>query len=140
MKFARKKGGDPVIPSASMSDIVFTLLLFFMVSTVIKKFEGLKVQEPEAYKIEKLASKTHTSYIWIDRAKNVVFDDFPLTSMDDLSTIARQKIEADVQLLVFLRVDKESEMGMLMDVQQQLRKAGCLRVYYGTKSKPSANY
>lgn len=140
MKFARKKGGDPVIPSASMSDIVFTLLLFFMVATVIKKFEGLKVQEPEAYKIEKLASKTHTSYIWIDRAKNVVFDDFPVSSMDELYTIARQKIEADIQLLVFLRVDKESEMGLLTDVQQELRKAGCLRIYYGTKTRPSANY
>jgi biopolymer transport protein ExbD len=140
MKFARKKGGDPVIPSASMSDIVFTLLLFFMVATVIKKFEGLKVQEPEAYKIEKLASKTHTSYIWIDRAKNVMFDDRPISSMDELYTIARLKIEADVQLLVFLRIDKESEMGLLTDVQQELRKAGCLRIYYGTKTRPSANY
>lgn len=140
MKFGRKKGGDPVIPSASMSDIVFTLLLFFMVATVIKKFEGLKVQEPEAYKIEKLASKTHTSYVWINQAKNVVFDDFPISSMDDLYTIARQKIEADVQLLVFLRVDKEAEMGILSDVQQELRKAGCLRVYYGTKTRASANY
>ncbi len=140
MKFSRKKAPDPVIPSASMSDIVFTLLLFFMVSTVIKKFDGLKLQEPEAWKIEKLASKTHTSYIWIDRSKNISFDDALITSMDDLYTIARQKIESDVQLLVFLKVDKDSEMGILSDVQQELRKAGCLRVYYGTRSRPSANY
>jgi len=140
MKFGRKKAPGPVIPSASMSDIVFTLLLFFMVATVIKKFEGLKVEEPEAYKIEKLASKTHTSYVWIDRSKRVSFDDYLISSMDELYTIARQKIEADVQLLVFLRVDKDSEMGMLSDVQQELRKAGCLRVYYGTKTRPNATY
>lgn len=140
MKFQRKKAPPPVIPSASMSDIVFTLLLFFMVATVIKKFSGLPVDEPEAYQIEKLTTKTHTSYIWIDDTENVSFDDYPISSMDEVLTIASEKIQKDVQLLIFLRVDKNSKMGLLSDVQQQLRKAGCLRVYYGTKTKPTPNY
>lgn len=140
MKFQRKKAPPPVIPSASMSDIVFTLLLFFMVATVIKKFSGLPVDEPEAYQIEKLTTKTHTSYIWIDDTENISFDDYPISSMDEVLTIASEKIQKDVQLLIFLRVDKNSKMGLLSDVQQQLRKAGCLRVYYGTKTKPTPNY
>ena len=65
MKFGARKRADAVIPTASMSDIVFTLTLFFMVSTVIKKFNGLPVDTPEAYQVEKLQTKTHTSYIWI---------------------------------------------------------------------------
>lgn len=140
MKFKKKKRSEPVIPSASMSDIVFTLLLFFMVTTVIKKFAGLPVDVPEAYRIEKLATKTHTSYIWVDDTETVSFDDYPIRTMDEVYTIAREKIEKDVQLLVFLRVDRNAKMGILNDVQQELRKAGALRIFYGTKSKATADY
>ena len=42
------------IPTASMPDIIFQLLIFFMVSTVLREFQGLKVSLPEASKIEKL--------------------------------------------------------------------------------------
>lgn len=140
MKFKKKPRVPPIIPSASMSDIVFTLLLFFMVSTVIKKFTGLPVDVPEAYQIEKLQTKTHTSYIWIDDTETVSFDDYPVRTMDEVYTIAREKIEKDVQLLVFLRVDRNSKMGVLSDIQQELRKAGALRIFYGTKSKATPEY
>jgi biopolymer transport protein ExbD len=140
MKFSKKQSGPPAIPGASMSDIVFTLLLFFMVSTVIKKFNGLPVDTPEAYQVEKLQTKTHTSYIWIDEGQNISFDDYPISSMEEVYTLARQKIERDVQLLIFMRIDKNMSMGVLLDVQQELRKAGALRVYYATKTKASPNY
>lgn len=139
MKFGIRKRADAVIPTASMSDIVFTLTLFFMVSTVIKKFNGLPVDVPEAYQVEKLQTKTHTSYIWIDEGENISFDDYPISSMEEIYTIAREKIEKDVQLLIFMRVDKNMRMGVLVDVQQELRKAGALRVYYATKTKSSPN-
>ncbi|KAB2880300.1 biopolymer transporter ExbD [bacterium] len=140
MKFSNQKNKPPAIPGASMSDIVFTLLLFFMVSTVIKKFNGLPVDTPEAYQVEKLQTKTHTSYIWIDEGENISFDDYPISSMEEIYTIAREKIVKDVQLLIFMRIDKNMRMGVLVDVQQELRKAGALRVYYATKTKASPNY
>lgn len=140
MKFKIRKRADAIIPTASMSDIVFTLTLFFMVSTVIKKFNGLPVDVPEAYKVEKLQTKTHTSYIWIDEGENISFDDYPISSMEEVYTIAREKIVKDVQLLIFMRIDKNMRMGILVDVQQELRKAGALRVYYATKTKDSPSY
>lgn len=140
MKFSARKKADAVIPTASMSDIVFMLTLFFMVSTVIKKFNGLPVDTPEAYQVEKLQTKTHTSYIWIDEGENISFDDYPISSMEEIYTIAREKIEKDVQLLIFMRIDKNMRMGVLVDVQQELRKAGALRVYYATKTKASPSY
>ena len=140
MKFKRKPNPAAVIPSASMSDIVFTLLLFFMVSTVIKKFTGLQVDVPEAYQIERLATKTHTSYIWIDQNEKISFDDYPVTSVEEIYPIASEKIQKDRQLLIFLRVDKNNRMGLLNDVQQQLRRAGALRIYYGTRTKDNQNY
>ncbi len=140
MKFSRKRGNPAVIPSASMSDIIFTLLLFFMTVTVLKKYEGLKVNIPEAWKTEKLMSKTHTSFLWINDQEQIVFDDVTITGLDDIANIARTKIEADVQLIIFLRVDRHTKMGMLNDVQSQLRNAGALRVIYATSSKPTPNY
>jgi biopolymer transport protein ExbD len=140
MKFTRKPGMPAVIPSASMSDIIFTLLLFFMTVTVLKKYEGLKVNIPEAWKTEKLMSKTHTSFLWLNDQEQLIFDDVTISNLDEISVIAREKIEQDVQLIIFLRVDRYTKMGMLNDVQVQLRNAGALRVIYATSSKASANY
>jgi biopolymer transport protein ExbD len=140
VKFKKEQSLPPSIPAASMSDVVFTLLLFFMVSTVIKKFTGLPVEIPEAYKVEKLHTKTHTSYIWIDEGENISFDDYVISSIDEVYQIARDKIERDVQLLIFLRVDRNMKMGVLSEVQQELRKAGALRIVYGTKTKASPAY
>jgi biopolymer transport protein ExbD len=140
MKFKRRPSPPALIPSASMSDIVFSLLLFFMVSTVIRKYSGLPVQLPEANQIEKLQTKTHSSYFWIDEGGNMAFDDYPISSLDDVYKIARQKIQKDKQLLIFLRVDKNLKMGALSDVQEQLRKAGAYRIFYGARSITEAGY
>ncbi len=139
-KFKRKPGGPATIPGSSMSDIIFTLLLFFMVSTVIKKYSGLPVQMPEAWKTEKLTSKTHVSFIWLDETERIVFDDYPISQMDDIYNIARDKIEKDVQLIIFMRIDRNTRMGLVNEIQNRLRQAGALRVIYATKSKSQAAY
>ena len=52
MKFQKKQQTLEGIPTASMPDIVFMLLIFFMVTTVLKKFDGLPLDLPHARKIE----------------------------------------------------------------------------------------
>ena len=54
MKFARKSRVGATVPTASMADIAFLLLVFFMVSTVFVRYRGLKIELPDAEKIEKL--------------------------------------------------------------------------------------
>ena len=63
MKFSRKTKLSTEIPTASMPDIIFMLLIFFMVTTVMREYEGLDVIMPRAKMIEKLESKRHTSYV-----------------------------------------------------------------------------
>lgn len=98
------------------------------------------MQVPAAFNIEKLSTKTHTSYLWIDKQQRIVFDDYPINSMEELYSVARAKIEADHKMLIFLRVDESLTMGALADVQEQLRRAGALRIYYGTDSRSNAIY
>lgn len=118
------------IPTASMPDIIFQLLIFFMVSTVLRQYTGLKVDLPEASKIEKLPTKRHVTTIWIDRFNNVVIDDVTVKKITELRTIVWNKLANDPQLIVSLRVDKDADMGIVTDVQQELRKANALRVNY----------
>jgi len=118
------------IPTASMPDIIFQLLIFFMVSTVLREFQGLKVDLPEASKIEKLPTKRHVTTIWVDRFNNSVIDDVSIKKLTDLRTIVYNKLVDDPQLIVSLRVDHRADMGIVNDIQQELRKANSLRINY----------
>jgi biopolymer transport protein ExbD len=118
------------IPTASMPDIIFQLLIFFMVSTVLREYQGLKVNLPEAQKIEKLPGKRHVTTIWVDRFNNAVIDDVTVKKVTDLRTIVYNKLVEDPQIIVSLRVDENADMGMVTDIQQELRKANALRINY----------
>ena len=61
MKLNRKNKEKSEISTSSLPDIIFMLLIFFMVTTVMREFEGLDVLLPRAKTIEKLESKRHTS-------------------------------------------------------------------------------
>ncbi len=118
------------VPTASLPDIIFQLLIFFMVSTVLREYTGLKVELPEAVKIEKLPSRRHVSTIWIDKLNNVVIDDVSVKDVSKMENIAWNKLNEDKQLVFSLKVDVEADMGKVIDVQQQLRKANGLRINY----------
>lgn len=132
VKIEKKSKVKIAIPTASMPDIIFQLLIFFMVSTVLKEYTGLKVELPEAVKIQKLPSKRHVSTIWIDKANNVVIDDISVKDVNKLENIVWNKLNEDKQLVFSLKVDREADMGRVIDVQQQLRKANGLRINYST--------
>ena len=130
IKIEKKSKMKIGIPTASMPDIIFQLLIFFMVSTVLREFQGLKVDLPEAQKIQKLPGKRHVTTIWVDRFNNTVIDDRTVKNITDLRTIVYDKLVKDPQLIVSLRVDKDADMGRVTDIQQELRKANALRVNY----------
>jgi biopolymer transport protein ExbD len=113
-----------------MPDIIFQLLIFFMVSTVLREFQGLKVDLPEAQKIQKLPGKRHVTTIWVDRFNNTVIDDVTVKKVTELRNLVYNKLVNDPQLIVSLRVDKDADMGRVTDIQQELRKANALRVNY----------
>ncbi len=58
MKFEKKEKAAAEIPTASMPDIIFMLLIFFMVSAVFKEFRGLPVTLPSAKNDREAGNKT----------------------------------------------------------------------------------
>lgn len=130
VKIQKKTSMKIAIPTASMPDIIFQLLIFFMVSTVLRQYQGLKVSLPEASKVEKLPTKRHVTTIWVDRFNNTVIDDVSIKKVTDLRTVVYNKLVEDPQLIVSLRVDSRADMGIVTDIQQELRKANALKINY----------
>ena len=135
--FQKKQKPKQGIPTASLPDIIFMLLFFFMVTTVLKKSQGLPIVTPSAYQTKKIESKRHLAYIWADEKSNLSVDDklIPAAAMTSISRIMRQKLEDDNQLIVSMKIDKRAKMGLVTDVQEQLRDANCIRVNYSTRFK-----
>jgi biopolymer transport protein ExbD len=134
MKLERKNKNKSEISTSSLPDIIFMLLIFFMVTTVMREFEGLDVVLPRAKTIEKLESKRHTSYIWSTKDGLVSVDD-KLVNMNDLGEAMYLKITKDPKLTVSLKADENSLMETLTDIHTQLKKAQALKLNYSAMSQ-----
>ncbi|HED07268.1 MAG TPA: biopolymer transporter ExbD [Ignavibacteria bacterium] len=131
----RRASTKQEIPTASMPDIVFMLLLFFMVTTTLRKVDVLvKFKLPEAKAIEKIENKRLISYIWVGNNGKIQIND-GIVKLDDVEPIMYAKRQALPNIIVSLRVDKGADMGLVTDIQQELRKAYVLRINYSTTLK-----
>lgn len=149
-KFARKgKNKMPAISTASLPDIVFMLLFFFMVSTTLRETEMLvSIKLPQASEVVKLEKKSLVSYIYIGspaRQYQGVFgtdsriqlnDTFQtLVDIRDFISSERDALsEAERSMLtISLKVDENTRMGIVTDVKQELRKASALKISYSAR-------
>lgn len=151
-KFQKKRGkSTPAISTASLPDIIFMLLFFFMVVTVLRDSE-LKVTNnvPSATELTKLEKKSLVNYIYVGRPlkkfhaqygtkpriqlgdKFSEISDIPLFLEKHRSTVAEKQRPG---INTSLRVDGEVTMGIVSDVKTKLRKSGQLKVNYSAKKK-----
>jgi biopolymer transport protein ExbD len=134
MKIERKTHTSNEISTSSMPDIIFMLLIFFMVTTVMREYEGLDVIMPRAKMIEKLESKRHTSYIWATKDGLVSVDD-RIININNLSGIMYNKIAKDPKTTVSLKSDEKTTMKLITDIHTQLRTANALKLSYSALTK-----
>ena len=129
MKIERKTHTSNEISTSSMPDIIFMLLIFFMVTTVMREHEGLDVIMPRAKMIEKLESKRHTSYIWATKDGLISVDD-RIININNLSGLMYNKIAKDPKITVSLKSDEKTTMKLITDIHTQLRTANALKLSY----------
>ena len=136
MKFEKRRANTKQeIPTASMPDIVFMLLLFFMVTTTLREVDVLvDFKLPEAKAIEKIENKRLISYIWVGRSGRIQIND-SIVKLDQVEKIMYTKRQELPNVIVSLRIDKGTDMGLVTDIQQELRKAYCLRINYSANVK-----
>ena len=147
-KFNKKKGSElPPVNTASLPDIVFMLLFFFMVATVMRE-NSLKIQNqlPVADQIEKLDKKNPISYVYAGKpssgyekygteAKIQLNDRF--AEVNEIAAFVYSEREALREelipfLTISLKVDKDANMGIVGDIKQELRKVNALKINYTT--------
>ncbi len=137
---------SPRINTASLPDVIFILLFFFMVSTTMRENSLLvRIKLPEATQVQKLQKKSLVSYIYvgepIDKALGTksriqLNDAFAsVKNIQEFVSKERQaRNEADRKLITFsLKVDENTKMGIVTDIKQELRKANALKINYSTR-------
>ncbi len=141
-----EKRSVPQPPSGSLSDIVFMLLFFFMVTTTMRDQEAkVQVKLPEASEIAKLERKDLTSFINIGtptrnlqaqygtESRIQLNDSFKTTAeIRDFIAAERDAMsEADRSFMtVAIKADENTRMGIITDVKQELRKCSALKIMY----------
>lgn len=139
----------PGISTASLPDIVFMLLFFFMVATVMREVElNIQLELPEATEVKKLEKKSLVSYIYVgppNRSFQEKFGTEPriqlndqfarLADIDQYITSEREaRSEHEIpMMLTSLKVDKDTKMGIITDIKQELRKSNALKINYSTR-------
>ncbi|WP_121666846.1 ExbD/TolR family protein [Mesonia aquimarina] len=150
-KFKKKKSGDlPAISTASLPDIVFMLLFFFMVATVMRDTTLMIENElPYADQVEKLQKKDLIMYIYAGKPSERYQGQFGTESRvqlnDKFANISdiqqfileereSKREELQDKLTTALKIDEETNMGMVSDIKYELRRAEAYRVNYTTKT------
>jgi biopolymer transport protein ExbD len=132
-----------------MPDVVFMLLFFFMVTTVMRD-SSLMVKQilPEATQLKKIARKSLVAYLYIGEPKKVEewgkepkiqANDVFITPKEIIQWVNNEKsklqeFERD-QMTVSLKVDVDTKRGIIADVETELRRANARLLLYSSLGK-----
>ncbi len=133
----RKSKASHEIPSSSMADIAFLLLIFFMVSTVFQTDTNRNIEWASAEATEKIDEKQKNILnIWVESNGDIFISD-ALRPMDDVSTIVAPLYRDNRNLVISIRSDRTVPYRFVDAVQQELVSAGVVRVVFATELERS---
>jgi biopolymer transport protein ExbD len=148
-KFRKKADTKQEIPTSALPDIIFMLLFFFMVTTVLRE-NTINVMQiiPEARELTKLQKKSLVKHLYIGAPKKteiwgvepkIQADDAFIDTKDIVLWVQRQKAvmkeHEREQITVDLKVDQDAKRGLISDVELQLRKANARKLLYTTRQR-----
>lgn len=148
-KFKKKTKAEISIPTSALPDIIFMLLFFFMVTTVLREQDLLVEQKlPQATQLQKLEKKTLISYLFVGKPKNVsLYGSEPKIQANDVLINAKDIVlwvnqekdklgeaERD-QITISMKADREVKMGPISDIQFELREADARKLMYASTGK-----
>ena len=146
----KEKHEVPGLNLAAMPDLIFTVLFFFMIVTHMRDVKPMvRFTIPQGTEVEK-ARQAGIVYLFIGKPVNgqgdvvggesriQVNDRF--VTLDELGAAIEQERsqmseENRQQMVVSIRADRATEMGLINDVKQELRKVGALHINYSATGK-----
>ncbi|MFW6199527.1 MAG: ExbD/TolR family protein [Gemmatimonadota bacterium] len=132
--FGRKNQASQDISTAGLADIVFLLLIFFMVSTVFRTTREIPIEWAEAEAAEKIDEKRENIvYIWVEQDGTVYVNDRPYALPEISDVVAPLYSETDRRLVTSIRADRDTPYQYIDQVQLELQEAGVVRVVFATE-------
>lgn len=147
----RQSNSVPGLNLASMPDLIFTVLFFFMIVTHMRDVDPkVQYEVPQGTELTKEVNKSGLVFIFIGKpvdAQGHILSDEPRIQMgnryvtvaeigDEIAKERNRMSEDDRQrLTVTIRADRDTEMGLINDVKQALRKAGALNINYSAEKR-----
>jgi biopolymer transport protein ExbD len=130
LELRRKAGSGAKIPTSSMADIAFLLIVFFMVTTIFKMEQGLAITLPRSTAGEKIP-KENVAHIWIDRGGTISIDDL-VVSAPDIEYLVSAKLRENRGLIVSFNTDESAPYRAVNEAMERLKLANALRVTFTT--------
>jgi len=131
MKFSRKSKIGELIPTSSMADIAFLLLIFFMVTTVFRVYHGLDVLLPRAEATQKIETKRNLCHIWVNTRGEISIDDM-IVQVPLVYPVVLEKMRDNPRVIISMKADKNAKYGVLSNVMEELKRAQALRINFAT--------
>jgi len=120
----------PEIPTSSMADIAFLLIVFFLVSTTMNQDKGLSLHLPPVAETKEVRQKNICN-VWINDQDQIAFfesDQLTVVEFANLRTNIQQRLAANKNLIVSLKAQRASTYRMFVDVLDELKLAGATRI------------
>ena len=144
--FKRRDHSVPGLNTASLPDLIFTVLFFFMIVTHMKENQmKVKFQEPQGTKLERLTKKSTVSHIYIGKpfkggqqdAVQVNDRIVEASEVEDFIAAERKRMSPEdvKKMTVSITADRKANMGVITDVKQSLRRANALKILYSGKKE-----
>jgi biopolymer transport protein ExbD len=123
MKFLRNTQRNPQIPSASMADVAFLLITFFMLTTAIAMTRGIFYKVPEMQQDQTEQDKKNPAiYLYMDPTGNLLIDGKP-SRLNDIVPYCKDKLNINQNKPVIVDCNENQNYQKMMDVLDQVKKA-----------------
>lgn len=122
MEIQRRKKRDSYIDIAPLVDVVFLLLLFFMLSFQIAVEPAIKVRLPQSKTAD--AQSAEEVVLSISREGGIYVDELPVT-LEQVASILQGKLQGETKPSIKLKADREASVGLLVKLVDEVRLAGC---------------
>ena len=130
-RFQRKNRVANTIPTVSMGDVAFLLLIFFMATTIFRLDQGLQIVLPRAESTEK-PRREHIASIWINQAGQISIND-RLVALSDVQDLVTATLLERPDAVVALNADTHAPYGVVADVIEELKQANTARLSFTTE-------
>jgi len=133
MSFLRKQSEEPRIDLTPMVDVVFLLLIFFMISTTFVESPGISIKLPEASS-QTIDREPKEIKIYLSREGDIYHRDQKI-SLDGFKALLAEYQSNAEQTTVLLLADQESRHGKVVTLMDLARDAGFVKLAIATEQR-----